>query len=269
MNPHCISRKSATLMFLMALTASTPHLAYSSETALPVGAQLSESGSIMLPPDAAESMWLDFYTSIQVAPVTTARLRVALAKTGYRFAANEAEAKATITISGYARIHNEAGSYDTGKMFLGEVLEENVAIVDQSATSAAERNALAYDAGVSQQAGRLLSSQGASGSFAGGIGTAIAADWLADASGLRGALNGAFRKAVGAKGNRPLICFGACKRTIHEVVIDLSVWQGKEFKTYTLTVSKTADDIEDELIPHLAESALSILLEKLSLAAKS
>lgn len=269
MKPFFQHIKTATAMLVVSLSASLPLVAHSAVTAIPPGANFSESGSIELPTGAVQSIWLDFYTGIHVAPVTTAKLRVALAKSGFQFAANEVDSKASITVGGYARIRNEAGSYDTGKVFLGEILEQNTMMAEQSATSVGKRP-VHLDAGVMQQASRAVTASGYSGNtLAAGAGVALLSDWLGDVSGLRGLINGAFAKALGAKGNRPLLCFGSCKRTTHEVVLDLSVWRGKEFKTYTLTVSKQADDIEDDLIPPLTESALSLLLEKLSAASKS
>lgn len=261
------------VLLMAALLASGGAVAQSlpqeSKASLPAGATLDENGTVELPPGAADALWMDFYSGISVALDTTARLRAALEKHGFRFTRSESDAKASVNISGFVRLYNDGRSYDTGKIFLGDLLEPNVDFSRHSATSA-QKDPLHFDAGVAQQATRALNDSGVSGGVAGGIGIAILTDWLADATGLRGVLNGGFRKLVGAKGGRPILFCGTdCKRTTHEVELTLSVWQGRVAKSYTLTVRQVADDINEEAVAPLTEFGLSHLLDKLYQASRT
>lgn len=236
-----------------------------SKASLPAGATLEESGTIELPPGAADALWLDFYTGAKVSPQITSRLRAELAPRGYRFTQREEDAKATVDLTGLVRAYNDKRSYDTGVIFLGEVLEQNIDVSQQSATVGRARGLLDSDAGVAQQAERAISAGGGSGGIASGIGAAIVLDWVADATGLRTAVNNGFRKLFGAKGGRPLFCNADCKRTTHEIVFHISVWQGRESKvaSYSLIVRQVTDDSDEGVILSLAQYGLSHLLDKL------
>lgn len=240
-----------------------------SKAGLPAGATFDETGVVDIPVGAAGSAWLEFYSGINVAPGTSARLRSALESQGFQFAKSEAEAKTVINISGSVRLYNDRRSYDTGSIFLGDLLEQKVAIDHHSATTFV-KDPLHFDVGVAQQATRALNAGGVSGGVAGGVGIAMAADWLADATSLRSTINGGFKKLVGAKGNRPLLFCGAdCKRTTHEVALTLTVWQGLESKSYDLTVRQVAEDVNEEAVLPLVEFGLSHLLDKLYQASRT
>lgn len=262
------------VLLMTALLASGGAVAQSlpqeSKASLPAGATLEESGTVELPPGAAGALWMDFYSGISVARDTTSRLHAALVTQGFKFTQREEDAKATVNVTGFVRIYNGTRSYDTGQIYLGELLEQNIDVSKQSATVGRERGLLDSDAGVAQQATRAINAGDGSGGVASGIGAAVVMDWLADATGLRGTMNDGFRKLIGAKGNRPLFFCGVdCKRTTHEVVLQLTVWQGRESKAYNLILRQTADDINDDAILPLAKYGLSHLLDKLYKASRT
>jgi hypothetical protein len=241
-----------------------------SRISLPAGATLEENGAVELPSNAAGALWLNFYSGIYVALDTTSRLHEALSSHGFKFTQREEDAKATVNVTGFVRMYNATLSYDTGQIYLGELLEQNIDVSKQSATVGRARGLLDSDAGVAQQATRAINAGGGSGGVAAGIGAAVVTDWLADATGLRGALNNGFRKLIGARGNRPIFFCGVnCKRTIHEVVLQLTVWQGREPKAYNLILRQVADDINDDAILPLAKFGLSHLLDKLYQASRT
>lgn len=255
-------------LLLSASIASAEDILQSDTKPSPGNVSIEETGSLLLPQNAHKALWLNFYSGAVIVEGTTSRLKSALADQGFTFANSEAEALSTVNVTGYVRLYNDSRSYDTGILDLGDLLEKSIDFSKQPDTPRSDP--LAFDAGVAQQATRAIRAGGGTGGVATGVGAAVVAHWLADATGLRGAINGGFRKLVGAKGNRPLLFCGAdCKRTTHEVVIQLTVWQGKESKSYWLTLKQVADDIDESAVLPLAKHGLSRMLDKLAQAAKS
>ncbi len=228
--------------------------------------QIEASGLVSLPRGASEALWLNFYSGSSVALDTSARLRDTLAGQGFRFVRSESEARVTVNMTGFVRLYNDKRSYDTGKVFLGELLEPNVEFKGYTHVAAPTKQLLASDAGVAQQATHA----GVPGGSAGGLGVAILTDWLADATGLRSFLNRSLQGAFGSKGGRNvLFCGTDCKRTTHEVSLTLTVWEGQQSSSRTLTLRQVAPDIDESLVVPMAERGLSQLLEELIKASRS
>lgn len=239
---------------------------------------VSEDGRINLPPGSKDSAWLDFYTGTRVAPKTSAGLRSALEQMGWRFADGAEGAKAGISVSGYFRMWAaDAGKYgyNTGKVFLGELLEPEVALAAEEHTQSADNprsgKFLNFDIGAAQQASR------ATGGALSGAGVAMGLDWVADVTGLRSAINRGFINLFGIEKSKPgktslkrnaLFCTGNCARTTHEVTLLVSFWEGKTLKpgNYTLTLRLVEDDINQDALAPMVEIALSRLIENLDKA---
>jgi len=259
----------AFIPFLMSASiASAEILPQSEAKPLPVGVSIEETGSLILPQGADKALWLNFFSGTDIAVGTTSRLKLALNGQGFAVADSEAEALTTVNVTGYVRLYNDSRSYDTGVLDLGDLLEKSLDFSKQP--KSLRNNPLDFDAGVAQQATRAIQAGGGTGSPASGVGAAVVANLFADATGLRSVINGGFRKIVGAKGNRPLLFCGAdCKRTTHEVVIQVTVLLGKASKSYWLTLRYVADDIDERSVLPMATHGLGLMLDRLYQASKS
>lgn len=238
----------------------------------PATMHVTETGSVRLPSDFRKAAWIDVYSGVHRLPVASARLAAALASQGYEFSGTEAESAATLTINGSVRLYNENRKYDTGKLFLGEIIETEAHAFDGMSRGRAGRSALAHDAGVAQQGGRLLSHAGVPGGALAGAAFAILTDWLVDRSGVREAVNGAADTTTldAAKPRAPAFrralwfCGEDCKRTTHEAEVSVSVWQGKtQLAYYTVQISKTLPDIDEASVQPMIEAALGRALERI------
>ncbi len=258
--------RSGISLLLLAIVMSTSLVPVRAMAEEQLDVQLEESGSVTLPREASKALWLNFYSGAIVALDTSARLREALAAQGFKFSRSENDARVTVNISGFVRLYNDKRSYDTGKVFLGELIEPNIEFKGYSHVAAPTKQLLASDAGVARQATQA----GVPGGAIGGLGVAILTDWLADATGLRSALNQSLRNALGSKGGRSvLFCGTNCKRTTHEVSLTLTVWEGQQSSSRTLTFRQVAPDIDETLVVPMAERGLSQLLEELVKASRS
>lgn len=238
----------------------------------PADLRMTESGTVLLPDGFKNAAWIDVYSGAHRLPVASDRLAAALSGHGFAFSGTEAESTATVTINGHVRLYNEGRKYDTGKLFLGEVIETEAHALDGIRHGRPGRSALDYDAGVAQQGGRLLSQAGVPGGALAGAAFAIVTDWLVDKSGIRAAVNEAADEAAvkSAKPRSPnfrrslWFCDADCKRTTHEAEVSVSVWQGKtQLAYYTVQLSKTLPDIDEASVQPMIEAALGRALERI------
>lgn len=238
----------------------------------PVEVRMTESGAVLLPDGFRNAAWIDVYSGAHRLPVASDRLAAALSGHGFVFPGAEAESAATVTINGHVRLYNEGRKYDSGKLFLGEVIETEAHALDGIRHGRPGRSALDYDAGVAHQGGRLLGQAGVPGGALAGAAFAILTDWLVDKSGVRTAVNEAVDDAA-VKSAKPRsvnfkrslwFCDADCKRTTHEVEVTVSVWQGKtQLGYYTVQLLQTLPDIDEASIPPLIEAALGRTIERI------
>jgi hypothetical protein len=234
--------------------------------------EMREEGVLDIPPNGRKSAYLVFNKSIYPATQVTDSLKQKLEAAGYQWQNDESSAKLVMTMSGNVEIFNELNDTrmqkgTTGKVDLGRVLEDGLIIADQSATQA-NRGALNFDAGISQQTSRLASSQGPSHSADIGVGAAIALDWLAEATGLRDSINRAFNKVVFGKNfpNKQLFCGDECQqkysRVHHRVSLNVRVWKDRQAKDFTIIADRVDKEIGDPM--PVIEKAMMAMVSRIA-----
>lgn len=233
---------------------------------------IQETGNIKLPVEFTKAAWIDVMSGAHLLPEATDRLRSALTSQGFTFATSEAEATASVVISGHVQLYNPARTFDSGNVFLGEIIEARVHSSDKSRKHVSSRRPLDYDAGVAHQGGRLLAQGGVPGGALAGAAFAILTDWLVDTTGLRESIADGIESAVRDKRDvtpykfkrRVLFCGEACKQTIHQSQVTVSVWQGTtQLSSYSITLSRELPDMDEGSVRPLIDAALGRALEKL------
>lgn len=233
---------------------------------------IQETGTIKLPVEFTKAAWIDVMSGAHLLPDATDRLRSALTSQGFTFAKSEAEATASVVISGHVQLSNPAKSYDSGKVFLGEIIEARAHTLDKRRRNTASRNALDYDAGIAHQGGRLLAQGGVPGGALAGIAFAILTDWLVDSSGIRTAIAEGVESATKNEDppppykfkSRPWFCDVSCKQTIHQSQVTVSVWQGTtQLSSYSITLSRELPDMDEASVRPMIDAALGRALERL------
>jgi hypothetical protein len=170
------------------------------------------------------------------------------------------------------QLYNPARSYDSGKVFLGEIIEARAHTLDKRRRNTASRSALDYDAGIAHQGGRLLAQGGVPSGALAGIAFAILTDWLVDSTGIRTAIAEGVESATRNDDppppykfrSRPWFCDASCKQTIHQSQVTASVWQGTtQLSSYTITLSRELPDMDEGSVRPMIDAALGRTLEKL------
>ena len=275
------------VLLMTALLASGGAVAQSLQTdtvILPPGVEIRTEGQLVIPKGATQSAWLDVYSHHDTypprpKPKTTNMIKKMLENVGWTWAATESGATTSISLTGYFSVYNELpGSVNTGKASIAEVYEAGITTLQdeksqhgtQVASTASPRGLLDYDAGVAHMAGKL---SGSSNALAVGAGAAIGLDYLADATGLRAALNNSFARGFaslfrgGTNGKPPFFCGEECKRQFHtyhhEANLSVRFMQGTAASPYyTVIVSKVAQEREDPT--PLIEIALNRIMQDLA-----
>lgn len=258
-----------TLTLIALLCSATPAQADSS---LPQGATLATVGELKLLPGMKSAAWLEVMNYLKVSEPATELMKSTLGQHGWQWAGTRETAAASVSITGFVRIHNDIkDSRDTGKIEIAAILEsgytDGMKEARQAQTAAASgRGTLDYDAGVSGQLSRGLGvGRGA------GIVAAIGVDWLADITGLRRAVNGAVSGGAQTSDmpwrSKPLFCFGECERefnTLHHVVeLNYRAMKGREATPY-YTVRVTFDSDKREDPTPLVAAALTKMMQSLA-----
>lgn len=230
-----------------------------------------EQGSISLPsPDIAKKVWIGFMAKDGVSRETTNRLQEVLEKTGYRVTNNKDLANIKITVSGFARIRNELqNSFDTGSVLIKDItpsLQMDTIVYGNSTTEYhPDRSA---DAGIINGANQAITQSGGStsGGLA-GLGVAVGINLLRDIfESSPEVKNKPFQNIVGDKGDRPLICFDACRKTHHEVVLNIAMTSADNpdvNANYSLYVDKLSTSVDEKAMNSLANLSFELATKHL------
>ena len=185
-------------------------------------------GNLPLPsPDQVKKVWIGFLAKDGVSRETTNRLQEVLEKAGYRVTNNKDLANLKITVAGFARIRNELdNSFDTGSVMIKDIvpsLQMDTIVYGNSTPDYHPDRPV--DAAVIDGANQAILQSG--GSTAGGIaglGIAVGINMLRSLFDSSPEIkNKPFQNIVGDKGDRPLLCFDACRKTHHEVVLNFGM----------------------------------------------
>lgn len=229
-------------------------------------------GNLPLPsPDQVKKVWIGFLAKDGVSRETTNRLQEVLEKAGYRVTNNKDLANLKITVAGFARIRNELdNSFDTGSVMIKDIvpsLQMDTIVYGNSTPDYHPDRPV--DAAVIDGANQAILQSG--GSTAGGIaglGIAVGINMLRSLFDSSPEIkNKPFQNIVGDKGDRPLLCFDACRKTHHEVVLNFGmVPEGSlDVKyTYSLYLDKLATSADEKGMNSLANMAFDIAAKHLS-----
>lgn len=229
-------------------------------------------GNLPLPsPDQVKKVWIGFLAKDGVSRETTNHLQEVLEKAGYRVTNNKDLANLKITVTGFARIRNELdNSFDTGSVMIKDIvpsLQMDTIVYGNSTPDYHPDRPV--DAAVIDGANQAILQSG--GSAAGGIaglGVAVGINMLRSLFDSSPEIkNKPFQNIVGDKGDRPLLCFDACRKTHHEVVLNFGmVPEGSlDVKyTYSLYLDKLATSVDEKGMNSLANMAFDIAAKHLS-----
>lgn len=229
-------------------------------------------GNLPLPsPDQVKKVWIGFLAKDGVSRETTNHLQEVLEKAGYRVTNNKDLANLKITVTGFARIRNELdNSFDTGSVMIKDIvpsLQMDTIVYGNSTPDYHPDRPV--DAAVIDGANQAILQSG--GSTAGGIaglGVAVGINMLRSLFDSSPEIkNKPFQNIVGDKGDRPLLCFDACRKTHHEVVLNFGmVPEGSlDVKyTYSLYLDKLATSVDEKGMNSLANMAFDIAAKHLS-----
>lgn len=237
---------------------------------LPAGATVKVEGPLVMHPGGNQAAWLEFRNYLRISEPATQQMKDLLAQRGWHWAKSEAESATSISITGFVRIHNDVpNNRDTGKVEIAAILEVGLDASLARTTpviksGGSNRPVGSHDAGVAHTLSR--SGMGLGGSVVAAMGV----DWIAEATGLRAAINGLF-PSNGEKGkfseviwkDRPFFCGDECKqkfeRLHHVVELNYRAIHAKEGTPYyTITVELVSNKREDPT-PLIAYAMLRLI----------
>lgn len=238
-----------------------------------VGIGKIEQGKVSLPsPELAKKVWIGFLAKDGlVSRETTNRLQETLEKAGFKVTNNRDLANIKITVSGVARIRNEMkNSFDTGNVLIKEIaptLQMDTIVYGNSTPDFHANRGL--DAGIIQGSNSAISQTGVStGGGLAGLGVAVGINLLRDIfESSPEVKNKPFQNIVGDKGDRPFICFDACRKTHHEVILNVtsSSSENPEIATnYSIYVDKLGTSVDEKGMGAIASIALEATIKQLT-----
>lgn len=261
--------KALPLAFALLFGSANPSFA-AELPGLPAGSTVKIEGPLVMHPGGKQAAWLEFRNYLRISQPATQQMRDLLTQRGWKWAETEAESATSISITGFVRIHNEIPSNrDTGKVEIAAILEEGLdaSLAKQNPVypqSSGQRAVGSNDAGVAHALSRGGMSLG------GSLVASMGIDWIAEATGLRAAVNGLFtgnepkvKYAPILWRDKPIFCFEECTRkfeTLHHVVeLNYRAIHAKQGTPYhTITVELVSNKREDPT-PLIAYAMLRLI----------
>lgn len=239
------------------------------------GIAVIESGNIQLPsPASNKKLWIGFMAKDGLSRETTNRLQEVFEKLGFKVTNNKELAAIRLEVAGLARIRNEAeNSFDTGSVMIKDItttglIMDTIVYGNSTAEYHADRP---EDLGIADGATKLIRQAGGSDSIGlAGLGVAWGINKVIQIfEKSPDAKNVPFQNIVGDKGSRPLICFDACRRTHHEVILNvlMPAQENLASQHYSVHVDKLATSVDEDGMHKLASMAFDMLAKHLAASA--
>ncbi len=226
-----------------------------------------KQGQLLIPESVRNKpIWIAFLADNAISLETSQRLQQTLSNMGYTITAKQEDAALRIEVLGNARIRNEEdNSFDTENVAIRDILPGNLAVNSFQQANPTPRP---IDGGIANEANKAINQVGGStGGGLAGIGVAIGVNVIRALFNSNSKDNAKpFQNMVGARSNRPLICFDACRRTHHEITLNILIpAQGNTGSQWlSITVDKLSNSVEVESMEKLANLAFNRMIEELS-----